>query len=490
MDVIINDDSRIYFRQPPYAHQVEAHKLARDRHAFAFLCEMGTGKSAMLTSVMAYQHARGMINAALILAPKSVCRTWVDEQIPKLYPDMGVAPKVQLWSSSGTKKVVDGLQNMFRSHEGLKILVMNIEALSTDRGFKYAEQYVRSHHCLIAVDESTRIKSNTAVRTKRALKLGRMAVSRFILTGMPITQSPLDIFAQYDFLDHSFLGYSNFFSFKARFAELRRRVINGRSFDEVVGYQRLDELQSLVLKNGYRKLKNECLDLPDKIYAPDRQVKLGERQQKYYEQMRDSAIIALEGQEAVTAPLVMTQLLRLRQVLAGVVPSLLTEEKAIVIEENPRMDELLSILEETEGKALIWCSFVPIIKAICQKIGSSAVAFYGGVSQEARQWAINEFQDPNSPIRYFVGQVHTGGIGLNLTAATTVIYYDNDWSLEARAQSEDRAHRIGQDRSVTYINLVAPDTVDEVILGALKEKKNLADQVTGDGWRSIFKESN
>lgn len=483
---MIADDARSYFKCKPYDHQVEAHKLARDRDAFAFLMEMGTGKSPCLTSVMAYQHARGKINAALILAPKSVCRTWVDEQLPKHYPDHGFQPLVKLWTNSTTKRDLDSLNEMFRPCQSLKVLVMNIEALSTPKGFKYAERYVRAHHALVAVDESTRIKSNTAARTKNAIKLSRLAKSRFILTGMPITQSPLDIFSQYDFLDHSFLGYSNFFSFKARYAELRRRVINGKSFDEIVGYQRLDELQELVLRNGYRKLKSECLDLPEKIYAPDRSVQLGDLQRKYYEQMRDDAIIQLEGQ-AVTAPLVMTQLLRLRQVLCGVVPALLDDHKSILLAENPRMTELENVVEEVEGKVLIWCSFVPIIREICKQLGDSAVAFYGDVSQEARQYAINEFQDPNSHTRFFVGQVHTGGIGLNLTAARTVIYYDNDWSLEARAQSEDRAHRIGQEGHVTYINLVAPGTVDEMILKALKGKKSLADQVTGDGWRSVFK---
>ena len=484
-------DAAIYFGRPPYAHQVEAHLRARDREAFAFLAEMGTGKSAML----AYQHARGAIEAALILAPKSVCRTWVEEQLPKLLPTMTAPPQVLLWSSAQTQKQL-ALNHAFMapgSPLSLKVMVMNIEAIATDRGWALAEAYVRSHRCHVAVDESTRIKNPGAKRTKRALKLGRRAARRSILTGMPITQSPLDLFSQYEFLDPEFLGYSNFFSFKCRYAVLKKRYINGRSFDEVTGYQRLDELQRLALAHGYRKLKAECLDLPAKVYAPDREVALGAEQAKAYADMRDDAVVKLEGAGLVTAPMVITQLLRLRQVLAGVLPMSVEGIEGIanrLFTPNPRLEALLDLLEEVEGKVIIWSCFVPILRLIRDTLNKawprSAAAFYGSTPAAERQGIINAFQDEADDLRFFVGQVNTGGIGINLTAARTVIYHDHDWSLEARAQSEDRAHRIGQGRSVTYVNLVAPDTVDQVILEAVMNKRSLADAVTGDGWRNLL----
>lgn len=485
-------DASIYFACPPYAHQVEAHLRARDREAFAFLAEMGTGKSGMLTSVLAYQHARGVIEGALILAPKSVCRVWVDEQLPRLLPTMTMAPRVLLWSAAQTQRQLAANAAFMApgSPLQLKVLVMNIEALITDRGWKLAEAYARSHRCHVAIDESTRIKNPGAKRTKRALKLGRLAVRRSILTGMPMTQSPLDLFSQYEFLGPDLLGCSNFFSFKARYAVLKKRYINGRSFDEVTGYQRLDELQRLALAHGYRRLKAECLDLPAKVYAPDREVALSEEQARAYEAMRDTAVAALSAAEVVTAPMVITQLLRLRQILAGVLP-LDGDLPARLFTPNPRVEALLELLEEVEGKAIIWSCFVPVIRLIAgelqHKFGpNSADMFYGRTTAAQRQEIINAFQDEGDPLRFFVGQVNTGGIGINLTQARTVIYADHDWSLEARAQSEDRAHRIGQGRSVTYINLVAPGTIDEDIIAAVRGKRGLADAVTGDGWRNLL----
>lgn len=482
---MINDDGRLYFKLPPYEHQLRAHKLARDRDAYAFLCEMGTGKSAMLTSVMAYQRLRGRINAAVIFAPNSVCQTWVEEQLPKLYPDLGEGLLVYKWSTSNSQKNIKEQSQLLMFSLRLKVLVMNIEAMSTKKGFTFAEKFVRSHHTLVAVDESTRIKSVNAKRTTNVIKVGNLAVSRYILTGMPITQSPLDIYSQYEFLDPDFLERTNFFSFKCRYGVLRRRYVNNKQFDEVVGYQRLDELQKIVLRNGIRVLKSECLQLPPKVYSPDREVELGEEQRRHYEGMRDNAVMMLSEEEIVTAPLVMTQLLRLRQVLSGIMPRPGIGLEPYLLNSNPRMDELVELLDEIEGKVIIWASFVPVVKEIIHRLGQQAVGLYGDMKPDARQLAINEFQN-NPGVRFFVGQVHTGGIGINLTAAEHVVYYDNDWSLEARAQSEDRAHRIGQTKTVTYTNLVAPKTVDDVILKALKAKKSLADQVTGDGWRSIF----
>jgi SNF2 family DNA or RNA helicase len=484
------------YKTPPYAHQRQIFEASRDREYCGLLLEMGTGKSKILVDTLAWLHQAGKIKAAVIVAPKSVCRTWSQIEFLRHWPehaDLWLA----LWTGGTTRAEQEQLRDLLHGpDEGqLRVLVVNVEALSQGtraapgKAAVLVEAFLRKFPALLAVDESTTVKSPDARRTKNVLRLARLAKYRRVLTGTPVTQSPLDLYCQLEMLGdpQRLTGCSSWFAFRARYAELRRRVINGRSFDEVVGYRRLDELQRLVGQVSYRRLKSECLDLPPKVYQT-REVALGAEQRRIYEDLRDRAVAELSALQVVTAPLVITRLLRLRQVLAGIVPS--DDGSEAIIPNNPRFNELIQILGETQGKVIIWCSFVATIKTLVALInpifGLSAAAFYGNVPAAQRQDIVDRFQDPADPLRFFVGQVRTGGLGLTLTAANLVIYHDHDWSLEARAQSEDRAHRIGQERSVTYVDLVAPGTVDEAILGALREKKDLADLVTGDGWRRLL----
>jgi SNF2 family DNA or RNA helicase len=472
-----------YFRQKPYAHQLEAVEAAAGRPAFAYLLEMGCGKSAILVAEIASLFASGAINAAVVIAPKSLCLTWQKEQLPTHLPKSISRVLSVVFDSAPSKATQELYRELFTEDPlCLKILIINVEAISLVKGFEFAQAFLRAHHALLAVDESTRIKSPTAKRTKNAIKLAKLARYRRILSGMPITQSPLDIYCQYEFLGPNLLGATNYHAFKHRYAVVRRRVINGRSFDEVVGYQRLDELQRLVGNHAYRKLKDECLDLPAKVYKTIR-VGMTAEQGRVYENLRLRALSELVNGPPVTAPLMLTRLLRLRQVLANALVN--DDGEEVDFGQTPRMDALLELVEDVPGKVVIWSSFVKPIIDITEKLNEkfgrgSAAAFYGDTPDRERQKIVERFQDGLDPLRFFVGQVHTGGLGITLTRGTTVIYHDHDWSLEARVQSEDRCHRIGQSSRVTYIDLVASGTIDELILGALRSKKNLADQVTGD----------
>jgi SNF2 family DNA or RNA helicase len=266
------------------------------------------------------------------------------------------------------------------------------------------------------------------------------------------------------------------------------RVFGSRRVKVVRGYQRLDELSELIEPFSYRVLKEDCLDLPPKIYIK-RDVELTEEQQKLYSTMKAIARSYLNG-EQLTAVNALSQLLRLHQITCG---HFVSDTGEIQILKNNRISELLKILEETEGKVIIWANYVPNIKAIIEAISTakdeegnliygeeSVVSYYGETPDEERQKNIKNFQDPNSEVRFFVGNPQTGGYGITLTAANTVVYYSNSYDLEKRLQSEDRAHRIGQKKSVTYIDLIAEKTVDEKILNALKNKIDIASQVMGE----------
>ena len=264
--------------------------------------------------------------------------------------------------------------------------------------------------------------------------------------------------------------------------------MGAHSFNEITGFQRLDELGEKLDKFSHRILKRDCLDLPEKVYQR-REVPLTKEQAKLYKQMSDLALAQLEKGELATTQSVLTQIMRLQQICCG---HLRPDDRPIQEIPNNRLQEVLDITEEVNGKAIIWATWTydiqRIEKALAKKFGATAVAsYYGQTEQDERQEIVNRFQDPDSDLRFFIGQPRTGGYGITLTEANTVVYFSNSYDLEIRLQSEDRAHRIGQSGSVTYIDLVSPNTIDEKILGALRDKINLAGAVLREdvaGWLS------
>ena len=254
-----------------------------------------------------------------------------------------------------------------------------------------------------------------------------------------------------------------------------------RTFRQVTGYQNLGELTTKLTDFSYRVLKKDCLDLPDKVYQK-RDVLLTPEQKKIYKELKDYAMSELESRETVSVTTVLTQILRLHQVVCGFVKNDNGEEVEI---KNNRLDALLDILAEVQGKTIIWANYrydiKRILKTLQDTVGADSVAtYYGDTPDDERQEVIRKFQDPNSSLRYLISNVQTGGYGITLTEASNVIYYSNNYDLEKRLQSEDRAHRIGQTNKVTYIDLISKDTVDEKIVKALRNKLDLAQEVLGD----------
>tara|TARA_R110002012_G_scaffold96710_1_gene232977 strand:- start:263 stop:1705 length:1443 start_codon:yes stop_codon:yes gene_type:complete len=468
------------FKTEPYGHQLEALKRSWDQEEYAYFMEMGTGKSKVLVDNIAVLYDRGAINAAVIVAPKGVYKNWSEREIPFHMPDH-VLRHVGVWNPAPTKKAKAELTKLFEVTDKLKILIINVEAFSTKKGVTFVEKFLLTHNALVAVDESTTIKNPKAQRTKSLVKLATQGKYRRILTGFPVTQSPLDLFSQSEFLSPELLGYSSFYTFQNHYAKVINRSMGQRTFRQVVGYQNLEELSDKVNKFSYRVLKKECLDLPDKIYER-REVELTSEQRKIYKEIKDYAIAELESHEIVSVNSVLTQILRLHQVVCGFVK----HDNGVEVEiKNNRLEELLTILEEVQGKTIIWANYQYDIKRILGKlkdiVGSDAVAtYYGGTPEDERQPIIDRFQDPNSNLQYLISNTQTGGYGITLHQASNVVYYSNNYDLEKRLQSEDRAHRIGQVNKVTYIDLVSPKTVDEKIVKALRSKLNLAQEVLGD----------
>jgi len=469
------------FKTKPYAHQLTALEKSWNKETFAYFMEMGTGKTKVLIDNLAMLYDKGKVDGALIIAPKGVIGTWYKQELPTHLPDH-IEKTTVLWQPLITKKQQESLDELFATDNKLHILIMNVEALSTLKGKKFASSFLNSHSSMMAIDESTTIKNSSAKRTKNILELSNMAKYRRIMTGSPVTKNPLDLYSQCEFLSPWLLNFQSFYAFRNRYAEMKTIHARGRSIQVVNHFKNIGELSDKLKDFSYRVLKEDCLDLPDKIYIK-RHVSLTPDQLRLYNQMKTAALAILNGKQ-VTSVTVLTQLMRLHQITCG---HFTADDGSTQSVDSNRLNELMSVLDETEGKAIIWANYQLSVGEIIQRIikdhgEGSYVHYYGLTSQEERQDNILKFQnDPKC--RFLIGTPQTGGYGITLTQANTVIYYSNGYDLEKRLQSEDRAHRIGQKKSVTYVDLIAEKTIDEKIVKALRKKINIASEVMGEELR-------
>lgn len=494
------------FKTQPYKHQHDAWKVSKDRKVYAYFMEMGTGKTKVALDNAAYLFLNGKIDAQVIVAPKGVYMNWVENEIPTHMSD-AVKYKVGFWSSYPRKDEREAVANLHKEGNFLRTFVMNVEAMNSEKAVDELFFLLKRFRCFMVVDESTTIKNPNAKRTKILINAGKMATYKRICTGNPIPNGPLDLYSQADFLQQNLLGFGNYYSFRNRFAVLSKSQFGKQSFQAVVGYRDLEVLQGLMDSFSFIIKKADCLDLPPKVYQTV-DVEMGPRQKDAYTKMTQDAIIMLEGAQ-VTAPIVMTQLLRLHQISCGFLKPDGMDEVPFG-EPNERLETLLDILSQVPGKVIIWATYQynirQILRGIAGKFGEeSVVSYFGETDDDDRRKAKKLFQDPESPVRFMVSNPDTGKWGNTWTQATTVIYYSNNYNLEAREQSEDRAHRIGQvgalhsisvcedgpkikttNPSVLYIDLRARGTVDDRIIAVLKNKKKLTDEIVQSNWRWLI----
>ena len=469
------------FKTEPYEHQRDALKKCWNKEAFAIFAEMGTGKTKIALDNACILYNRGKIDRLLVVAPKGAYMNWVDLEIPTHVPDY-IEKNVLAWKPTTSAKYRAELKNIMDLGDyRLKIMVMNVEAFSTKKGVEFARLFLIGKAMMI-IDESTTIKNPQAKRTKNILSLAKETKYRRIMTGSPVTQSPMDLWAQMDFLDPEILGQQSYYAFRTRYAVVITANAAGgtHKYQKIVKFKNLAQLGQLVSPHSYRILKKDCLDLPEKIFIK-RSIDLTEEQEHAYKDMKANAMTMLKGQ-SLTAVNVLTQLIRLHQITCG---HMKTDAGEVLNLQNNRIDELMQIIGETSGKVIIWANYIHDIlnieKEIKKEYGeTSYCTYYGATKAEDRQRCIYDFQNKKNDCRFFIGNTQTGGYGITLTAASTVIYYSNNYDLEKRIQSEDRAHRIGQVNPVLYIDLVAKGTVDEKIIKSLRNKVNIAKEISGE----------
>ena len=476
---------KLKYKLKPFDHQIEALDYGWDRIEFGLFMEMGTGKSKVLIDNMAMLYLDGRIKFALVIAPKGVYRNWVAKEIPEHMSD-DIPHRVIRWVSGPNKKQKEEMRSVQDTFDGLTIFVMNVEAFSSLKGQKAGQWMSRmlGYQGMIAVDESTPIKNHKAKRTKALMKIAAGFKYKRLLTGSPITKSPMDIYSQCEFLRPGLLGFESYYAFQGRYAIVQRRKMGAAAFQQIVGFRNLDELTKRIDMFSFRVLKKDCLDLPEKIYTA-RYVGMTTEQFKMYDQIRRHAMVLFDSGEMSTAPAVITQMLRLQQIMSG---HLKTDDGDMLYFPSKRMDALEEIINEHDGKAIIWSRFrydiIQITQMLNNKFGEGcAVSYFGDTSDDDRAAAVLNFQNPDHPLKFFVGNPATAGYGLTLTEANLVVYYANDFNLETRIQSEDRAHRIGQKNNVTYIDLICEGSIDERIVEALRTKIDIGAKVLGEDAR-------
>lgn len=495
------------WRHPePYRHQLEAAARSFDAPAYALLMEQRTGKTRVFIDNAAYLYARSKIDFVLVIAPNSVKTVW-EEQIPEWCPEW--CPTTVHVYRSAKKKAADTWLETVRTR-GFKVskavlpfLIVNVEMLSSATGLAWLQAALAGFQVFAVVDEASRFKDPRSNRTKALLKLRTQTLYRRIGTGTLVTQGPLDVFAPFAFLDPAILGYTSFYSFRNDFA-----ILGGYGNKQVIGYVNTEKLADLIAPFSYRVTRAECFDLPPKVYAKI-EVELTATQRQLYDQMRDTMLaehaalgvervhvyddergnpVYEEMPRQIGVTIVLTQLLRLQQIVGGFLPRPTTEgedpEALPIPGGNPKLDAMLEAIEEMRGKILIWARFRPEIALIAETLraayGAAAVVeFHGGVSETQRTLNRRAFQE-HAHVRFFVGQPAAGGLGIPLHAANDVIFFSNDYSLETRLQAEDRAQAGSKKTATGYLDIMAKDTGDKGILAVLRGKKSLADIVNKD----------
>jgi len=475
----------------PYKHQAECLRISAEKKEFAILMEQGLGKSKVAIDTAEILFKKKRISGMLVVAPNGVHTNWAIDEITT-HLDARYVVNEYSASRKDTKKSKTSIDRLFR-FDGLKVLCMNVESLSTSGyAFDLSKRFLEKFPSLMVVDESSRIKTPSASRTKRVITLGRRAEYRRICTGTPVTQSPFDLYSQFAFLDPMILGFFSFYAFKHHYGIWEKKIMQKADkkwdYENLVKYVNLDHLSNKIRDHSYRRTKKECLDLPDKIRKKI-YVEMTAVQKNLLKEMTDEGLLRFSGFEELT-PLQITRLLRCQQIVGGFLPSYSgpgerDEGKVVELPENPKMNVLAELIADHPGKMVIWARFKPEIHRIVDMLKmtfghETVVEIHGDVKDKHAN--ADAFQKKRN-VRFVVGQQQSG-IGLNLFEAETVVYYSNPFSYEQRYQSEDRCHRIGLKHPVLYIDLVARDTVDERVIDVLLKAEKIADAILDDHRRT------
>lgn len=480
-----------FFKLKPWAHQLKAINNTIDLPEYSFFFEVGAGKTlACVNSLRVKYMQERRLMRTLIVGPPIILENWKREIIA----NSNITPKdIVVLYGTGKKRI----EMMKRILDKPKIVITNYESLTmgakkTKVGSKTKRVPGELFSTLMAwapeimvLDESHRCKDATTSRAIMATRIADIARYKFLLTGTPILNTMMDIFSQFRILDGGKTFGQNFFVFRGRYFTDKNSGMNSQKhFPNWVPKEgAADEINKLVRRKSMYVTKDECLDLPP-LMKQTIHVPMSPAQAKAYDSMRKHFIAYIDDKAAV-AELALTKALRLQQIVSGFVN---VEEgagirKPVVFKDNPRKQALKELLTDItpQHKVLVWSVFKENyndIREVCEKLKIEYVEVHGGITQKNKMLAVDSFND-DANIRVLIGHPGSGGIGINLVAASYSIFYSRSFSLEFDIQAEARNYRGGSERhsKVTRIDLVTPDTIDEQVLKALASKKHIGYQV-------------
>jgi SNF2 family DNA or RNA helicase len=460
------EKTELIYTTQPYEHQIQALEACFGKTNFALFMEQGTGKSKVVVDETVNLIERGEINCIVILAPNQVHENWAEQfQLhgPKDY-DRWI---IQVYKSKNNSERQEKLTRDIIGSGKVLVFLMNIEALSTDKGAQYLHRILLARkRTYFVIDESHKIKNNGAIRTKRAITLGTYAKYRRILTGTEAEEGLINLYSQFKFLDWHIIGFKFITPFKGFYC-----IMGGYEMREIIGYRHQDLLAFKIAPYVFNRRKKDCLDLPDKIYI-EHHVEMTPEQDKVYTTLEEQLLLELEDGTLIDATMALTRFVRLQQVLCGHVSN---EGKEQLIPSN-RASFVAELVEQASGKSIIFCRFVRDVFLVGVELDKLNIHTVGITGQtENRLDEINRWRaDPNC--RALIITTQTGGTGLTLNEANNTIFYSNSWSATDRLQAEDRNHRIGQVNKVTYHDITVKGKLDDLIFKSLKNKSNLADR--------------
>jgi SNF2 family DNA or RNA helicase len=468
----------------PWKHQLEAIDRARDVNEFALFFEMGAGKTMTAINILREKCNRERkLLRTLILCPPIVIPNWRDEWLKNSKIEK---KDIILLQGTGAQRLALLEKLAFRPTDDMegntvirpmgKIVIANYETLNI-KGVLPA--LLRWGPEAVVYDESHKLKNIKSVRTKQSIELSAVAKYRYILSGSPVLNSPLDLFAQFLVLDGGETFGKNFFAFRGRyFYDKNSGMPKQRYFPN---WQILpgaaDDINEKIYRKAMRVEKKDCLDLPPYVTKTIK-VSMTPRQEELYKSMKKD-FIAVFNDKAITATLAITKGLRLQQIASGYVKDIDGEEH-VIEKESPKQAALKELLEELtpNHKVLIWAVWkanYEAIRDVCRGLNIEFVEVHGEVGEKDKLAAVDRFNS-DSKCRVFIGHPGSGGIGINLVSASYSIFYSRNFSLEHSLQAEARNYRGGSNihEKVTRIDLVTEGTIDEIIAEKLAKKEEVS----------------
>ena len=443
----------------PFPHQVEAIDYISDNTNVALFDEQGVGKTKIVIDALCRNMAEGKIDGSLIICKKSLIANWEEEIETHSY-----LKSIVLRGSDNEK----GTRFMGFSH----FYIINYESLMSE--VNRLSMFLKIRKMAIVLDESHRIKGPESKSTQAIFSLRDKAQKRIIITGTPIANRPVDLWAQYYFLDGGSLLGNDFDAFKDKYAV----DLKTTKFDST---GRFDELKDIIKNNSMRRLKNDVLQLPEKFYHTKR-VSLTEKQASMYEQLKNELYIEIEnsdGQKIIDeSNAMLKKLLRLAQLASN--PFLIDKSYKEEPAKFNALDKLVQQIISKKEKAIVWSSFVENIRILAKRYGEyGALQLYGDIPIEKRTFIVKKFKTDESS-KILIANPAAAKEGLTLTSANHAIYLDRNFNLTDYLQSQDRIHRISQKKECHITKIIADNTIDEYIDEILYKMHSLAKYIQGD----------